>query len=181
MRVITGIARGKKLKTLEGIDVRPTTDRVKESIFSIIHFDLEGANVLDLFCGSGQLGIEALSRGAKHATFVDNNKNSIAVTKDNLTATGLISNARVAHMDSFDFLKGTKSTFDIALLDPPYNQGILLEALPLLEKIMNPGGIVICEHEGNFNMPEVIGRLELKKSYKYNRIALSLLKIKEEQ
>lgn len=180
MRVITGIARGKKLKTLEGIDVRPTTDRVKESIFSIIHFDLEGASVLDLFCGSGQLGIEALSRGAKHATFVDSNKNSIAVTKDNLMATALISNARVAHMDSFDFLKGTKSTFDIALLDPPYNQGILLEALPLLEKIMNPGGIIICEHEINFIMPEVIGRLELIKSYKYNRIALSLLKIKEE-
>ncbi len=180
MRVITGSARGKRLKTLEGIDVRPTTDRVKESIFSIIHFDLEGATVLDLFAGSGQLGIEALSRGAKFATFVDSSRSSIEVTKENLLSTGLMTNARIASMDSVDFLKGTKSTYDIALLDPPYHKGILLSALPLLEKIMNPGGIVICEHEKELTLPDNIERLEKIKSYNYGKITLSLLKIKED-
>ncbi len=181
MRVITGIARGKRLKTLDGADVRPTTDRVKESIFSIIHFDIEGSDVLDLFCGSGQLGIEALSRGASHTMFVDNSRNSIEVTKENLTSTGLMQNARIANMDSIDFLRGTKSTFDIALLDPPYNKGILEVALPLLEKIMNDGGIVLCEHECKLELDENIGRLKLAKTYKYGKISLSLYKIEGEE
>lgn len=181
MRVITGTARGKRLKTLESMDVRPTSDRVKESIFSIIQFDVEGSVVLDLFSGSGQLGIEALSRGAKHVTFVDNSKNSIEVTKENLISTGLSTNSRVANMESIDFLKGTKNTFDIALLDPPYNKGILLNVLPLLEEKMNDNGIVICEHEDSLKLPQKIGRLELSKEYKYGKISLSLYKIKGDE
>ena len=181
MRVITGIARGKRLKTLEGADVRPTTDRVKESIFSIIQFDIEGSNVLDLFCGSGQLGIEALSRGASHVAFVDKSKRSIEVTKENLTSTELMSKARIVNMDSIDFIKTTNSTFDIAILDPPYNNGILEATLPLLEKLMNDNGIVLCEHEYKLELKEKIGRLKLFKTYKYGKISLSLYKIKGEE
>ena len=178
MRVITGTARGKNLKTLDNMDVRPTSDRVKEAIFSIIHFDIVEADVLDLFSGSGQLGIEALSRGARYAVFVDSSRASVEITRENLISTGLAQNSRVASMDSVDFLKGTKSTFDIALLDPPYNKEILQNVLPLLEKIMNDGGIVLCEHEIGLELPEKVGRLEIEKKYKYGKIELTLFKIK---
>lgn len=180
MRVITGTARGKRLSTLEGIDVRPTSDRVKEAIFSIIHFDIEGSTVLDLFSGSGQLGIEALSRGAKYATFVDKSRNSVEITKQNLMETGLMSNSRVTTMDAVDFLNGTKSEFDIALLDPPYSKGILIEVLPLLEKKMTDGGIILCEHESELELPEETDKIKLKKQYKYGRISLSLYIVKGE-
>lgn len=180
MRVITGTARGKTLRTLESLDVRPTSDRVKEAIFSIIQFDLIGSGVLDLFSGSGQLGIEALSRGASYVTFVDNSKASIEVIKENINTTGLGQNSRVANMDALDFLNGTKSTFDIALLDPPYNKNILLKVLPLLETKMNSQGIVICEHENNLEFPKSVGRLEMKKQYKYGKISLTSYVIKEE-
>lgn len=179
MRVITGTARGKTLKTLDSLDIRPTSDMVKEAIFSIIQFDLIGATVLDLFSGSGQLGIEALSRGASYAIFVDNNKDSIEITKDNLVATNLMQNSRIAKMESADFLNGTKNTFDIALLDPPYNNGILMQVLPLLEKKMNPNGIVLCEHEITLDLPLEIGNLEQKKKYKYGKIMVTLFKMKE--
>lgn len=180
MRVITGTARGMKLKTLDNMNVRPTSDKVKESIFSIIHFDIEGSSVLDLFSGSGQLGIEALSRGAKYATFVDKSRESIEITKQNLMSTKLMSNARVTMMNAVDFLKATKSEFDIALLDPPYNKGILMEVLPLLEKKMTDLGMVICEHESNLELPQGIGKLTLKKQYKYGKISLSLYVVKGE-
>ena len=123
MRVITGSARGRKLKTLEGVDVRPTTDRVKEAVFSIVQFDVQGAAVLDLFAGSGQMGIEALSRGAKLAVFVDSSKRSLEVVRDNLKTTGLAPSSRVVTMDYKSFLAGTRDQFDIAFLDPPYHQG----------------------------------------------------------
>lgn len=177
MRVITGTAHGKKLKTLDGTDVRPTTDRVKEALFSIIHFDIEGSHVVDLFSGSGQLGIEALSRGASYCTFVDQSRDSIDVTRENLNYTKLIGHARIVNMNSIDFLKGTKSNFDIALLDPPYNKGILLEVLPLLEMHMSDNGIVICEHEIGLSLDEKVGRLTLAKEYKYGKVALSLYRI----
>ena len=105
MRVITGSARGRKLKTLEGTDLRPTTDKVKESMFNILQFCIEGRRVLDLFAGSGQLGIEALSRGAESATFVDASKNAVAVVKQNLQTVGLADNARVVCTDSISFLR----------------------------------------------------------------------------
>ncbi len=180
MRVITGLARGKKLITLEGQDVRPTSDRVKESIFSIIHFDVEGSAVLDLFSGSGQLGIEALSRGASSATFVDQSPKSIEITKENLASTGLMPKARVTNMNAIDFLKTTKNTFDIALLDPPYNKGTIAEVLPFLEKKMNDNGIILCEHEEKLELPSETEKFVLKKAYSYGRIALSLYVSKED-
>mgnify|MGYP002675531026 CR=1 FL=1 len=116
MRVITGTARGRVLRTLEGEDVRPTTDRVKEAVFSIIQFEIEGRRVLDLFAGSGQLGIEALSRGADSATFVDMSKDSLATVKYNLEHTKLGDRAKVIQTDALSFLKLTKDRFDIVFI-----------------------------------------------------------------
>ena len=118
MRVITGIARGKRLKTLEGQDVRPTTEKVKESVFNIIQFDVEGRVFLDLFAGCGQMGIEALSRGAKSAVFVDNRRESINVIKANLSNTGLTDSAKVYNTDSLAFIAREQAEkFDLAFLD----------------------------------------------------------------
>lgn len=174
MRVITGSARGRKLITLEGNDVRPTTDRVKEAIFSSIQFETEGSVVLDLFAGSGQLGIEALSRGAKTAVFVDNSKKSLEIVKKNLDITGFIDKAEMYNMNSSDFLKITDRKFDFIFLDPPYNKGILAEILPQLSKNLNYNGKIFCEHEQNLVMPEEIQGLCLKKTYKYGKIKVSL-------
>lgn len=174
MRVITGIAKGKRLDTLEGMDVRPTTDRVKEGMFSSIQFDLENTLVLDLFAGSGQLGIEALSRGARSAVFVDNSKKSLEVVKANLEKTNLTDKAMIVNMNSLDFLKLTDKKFDFIFLDPPYNKGILLEVLPLLKERLNSYGKIICEHEKNLDLPKKVGDLRLKKSYKYGKINISM-------
>ena len=173
MRVITGSARGRKLKALEGMDVRPTSDKVKEAIFSIIQFDLPGANVLDLFAGSGQLGIEALSRGASHCVFVDKSAASIGIVRENVTATGFIKSSRILNMDSLDYLKTAKSGLDIALLDPPYRMGLIEKALPLLYPKMNEGAIVICEHESELALPDELGGFSLLKRYKYGNISLT--------
>ena len=129
MRVITGTARGRVLRTLEGEDVRPTTDRVKEAVFSIIQFEIEGRRVLDLFAGSGQLGIEALSRGAASATFVDMSKDSLSAVKYNLEHTKLGDNAKVVQTDALSFLKLTKDKFDIVFLDPPYASSLVVDSM----------------------------------------------------
>ncbi|MBR4621920.1 MAG: 16S rRNA (guanine(966)-N(2))-methyltransferase RsmD [Ruminococcus sp.] len=180
MRVITGQARGMKLRTLEGEEVRPTTDMVKEAIYSIIQFGVPGARVLDLFAGSGQLGIEALSRGAAGCTFVDRSKESIAVVRENLAHCKLEQNARAEITDSLNFLKLTSEKFDLALLDPPYRQGLLEKALPLLDRVMLPGGTVVCEHERECELPEQVGELVLRKKYRYGKIALSVYDKKTE-
>lgn len=179
MRVITGTARGRKLKSLEGMDVRPTTDMVKEAIFSTIQFDIEGSTVLDLFSGTGQMGIEALSRGASYGFFVDSARASYEVTKENLELSGFSSKARVVQMDSLDFLKSGNYTYDIAILDPPYSQGIIENALPLLEGKMSEVGKVICEHEIGLELPETVGKLKFKKKYRYGKIEVTLYIVDE--
>ena len=174
MRVITGQARGMKLVTLEGEDVRPTTDMVKEAIFSIIQFDVPGANVLDLFAGSGQLGIEALSREASCCTFIDKIRASVDVVKQNLEHCRLSDKAKVDNTDSINFLKLTHAKYDIALLDPPYRQGLIDKAMPLLERVMNEGAVIVCEHEKEYVPKEEYGSLKLRKQYRYGKIMLSV-------
>ena len=181
MRVITGTARGRKLRTLEGNDVRPTTDRVKEAIFSIVQFEVQGAQVLDLFAGSGQMGIEALSRGANLAVFVDQSKQSLEVVRDNLKTTGLASNSRVVTMDYKSYLAGCRDQFDIAFLDPPYNQGILTEAIPLVAAHMAPGGIILCEHQKGEEVPETAVDFKLCMQYNYGKITVSSYRVPEEE
>lgn len=179
MRVITGTARGRVLKAVDGLDVRPTADKVKEAIFSAVQFELEGARMLDLFCGSGQMGIEALSRGAASCVFIDSDKRSIEVTKQNLTTVGLFSKARVAQMDYLSYLASCKDTFDLVFLDPPYMQGHLQKALPLLVARMSPAGVILAEHEYKDVLPTVLTEPEqavtfsLVRRYDYSRISVS--------
>lgn len=169
MRVITGSARGRSLRTLEGMDVRPTTDRVKEGMFSSVQFELEGARVLDLFAGSGQLGIEALSRGARSCTFVDAAKRSCDIVRDNLRTTGLEAAAQVSCMDFASFLSSCGDSFDLVLLDPPYGQKQLPKALALLQDRLSPGGRILCEHSREEELPEEAGSLVRGKVYRYGR------------
>lgn len=174
MRVITGKAGGRKLETLTGNDVRPTTDMVKEAVFSIIQFELEGRSFLDLFAGSGQMGIEALSRGAGKAVFTDASRASIGVIKKNIELAGLAENAEVRCSDSISYLKSCKESFDIAFLDPPYRKGLLQEALKLLPALMNRTGKIICEHPKDELLPERAGSFTVKKQYRYGKIMLTV-------
>ena len=181
MRVITGSARGRKLKTLDSMDIRPTPDAVKEAIFSIIQFDVQNASVLDLFGGSGQLGIEALGRGAAHCVFVDKSSEAIGVIKENLAACKLAANTRVLHMDSLEYLQVAKSGLDIVLMDPPYRNGLLEKALPLIGKKLNAGAFVICEHESELTLPDEFDGLTLHKRYRYGKVAVTVYRSPAEE
>ncbi len=181
MRVIAGSARGRKLQTLEGFDVRPTTDKVKEAIFSSIQFDIPGATVLDLFAGSGQMGIESLSRGAEKAVFVDMSAKSLNVTKSNIASLDMQESALCYQADGRDFLRTDRNRYHIVFLDPPYNKGLIEEVLPLLEERMVAGGKVICEHESELNLPESIGSLTMKKKYRYGKINVTVYISREEE
>ena len=174
MRVITGTARGRRLKELEGTETRPTTDRVKEGLFSALQFDIEGRRVLDLFAGSGQMGLEALSRGAGEAVFVDSSKASIEVVQKNIASTGLSRGAQVHHMDSLLFLQRKQNPFDIAFLDPPYRTGLLQQALPLTAALMNNGGLMIAEHPQDEEVPEAVGDFVRGREYRYGKILLTV-------
>lgn len=181
MRVITGKCRGKKLITLEGLDTRPTTDMVKEAVFSVIQFDVAGASVLDLFAGSGQMGIEALSREASHCVFVDANPEAVKVIKQNLSDCKLTGESRVLCMDSFEYLRVSKGGFDIVLLDPPYRQGIVQKALSQLGGKINSGAIVVCEHEKELELDDSYEGLKLHKRYKYGKTAVTVFKAPQEE
>ena len=172
MRVITGLAKGMRLETLEGMDVRPTADRVKEAEFSIIQFEIEGRRVLDLFAGSGALGIEALSRGAKVATFVDANPEAVKVIRSNLEHTGLTKKASVAAGDFEQFLNYTKAAFDIVFIDPPYSKGLADRALQLMVSHMSENGVIICEVAKIDKLPEKSGDFTLARKSDYGKTSL---------
>ena len=149
MRIITGTARGTKLVTLEGEATRPTIDKVKEALFSMIQFDIEGRNILDLFAGSGQLGLEALSRGAAKATFIDESRQAVDVVIDNAKKTHLFDKCRISASGAIPFLKSAagKEKYDIVFLDPPYGSDLLAQALKQLSdgRVLAPGAIIVCE------------------------------------
>ena len=149
MRVISGTARGTVLKTPDGMLTRPTADRVKEAMFSILQFDLPGATVLDLFGGSGQLGIEALSRGAKNAVFVDHQDAACKLIRENLRRTDLTEKACIIRSDYATFLKKCRSKFQIILLDPPYAENFLEKSLKMITEIdiLQSGGIIVAEYQ----------------------------------
>ena len=180
MRVITGSAHGMRLEAPEGMDVRPTTDKVKESIFNIVQFDIPDSTVLDLFAGCGQLGIEALSRGAKKAYFIDSSSKSLEFVRRNLEHTHFENMAEVRNADSLQFLKSTAETFDIAFLDPPYRKQITAGALPLLAEKMSEEGVIVCETAFEEELPETVGKFGVFKEYKYGKIKLTLYKKREE-
>ena len=172
MRVITGTARGRKLATPSNNDIRPTTDNVKESIFNIIQFDIEGRRVLDLFAGTGQLGIECLSRGAESAVFVDQSREAVKLVRDNLKTCGL--NGTVVQMDSLSFLKSC-SKFDLIFIDPPYDYPLYDEVLKTINlvDILSDGGIIICETARDRQLPVLQMPYRLVREYIYGKVKLS--------
>ncbi len=149
MRIITGSARGTKLETLDGDATRPTGERVKEAVFSMIQFDVEGRTVLDLFAGSGQLGLEALSRGAARATLIDVSRDAVDIVMGNAKKTHLFDRCRISCADALGFLRSAagKETYDIIFLDPPYASTLVPESLRAIAAggISPAGGTVICE------------------------------------
>jgi len=178
MRVIAGTARGVQLKTPEGMQTRPTIDRVKEALFSIIHFDIPGAKVLDLFGGTGQLGIEALSRGAACATFVDQSDAACKLIKENLRRTKFDQKGRVVRSDYLEYLSRCREQYDIILLDPPYAEVFLENALKRIAEIdiLQSGGIIIAERPLGKDLPWEFEGFTRSRDYKYGKILLTLFR-----
>lgn len=178
MRVVAGSARGITLETTEGLATRPTTDRVKEALFSMLHNDLYGSEVLDLFSGSGSLGIEAASRGAKKVILVENSKKCIEIIKKNIQKTKLNDKIEMVQRDVETFMKNLDGSqqFDFILMDPPYLKGFIE---PLLEQIeaqdlLRGSGKIIIEHDRNDVLQENYGTLYLDKKKKYGKTSVSV-------
>ncbi|MGM9629053.1 MAG: 16S rRNA (guanine(966)-N(2))-methyltransferase RsmD [Faecousia sp.] len=176
MRVITGKARGVQLKTPEGMLTRPTTDRVKEALFSIINFDIPGAKVLDLFGGTGQLGIEALSRGAKSAVFVDAREEACKLIRENLKRTKLEQDAKVVRSDYLDYLERCREKFSVIFLDPPYAEVFLENALNRITEIdiLQSDGIIVTERPLGKELPWELEGYTRSRDYKYGKTLLTL-------
>ncbi len=174
MRVITGTARGKRLLTPDGRDVRPTPDKVKEGLFSAIQFDIEGRRVLDLFAGSGQLSVEALSRGAESAVLVDSSAVSVKVAKANIENCGFAGKARIIQSDYAAFCAMSRDVFDIVFLDPPYAEGLLLPAIKAVLPLLSDYATVICEHPPEVELPESIVGLSVYRTYRYGKVWLTV-------
>ncbi len=176
MRVITGTARGRRLKELEGMETRPTTDRVKEGLFSALQFEIEGRRVLDLFAGTGQLGIECLSRGAASVVFVDRRADAVKLIRENLKLTELSDRAQVVSGDSMEYLNRVREKFDLIFLDPPYAAGLLEPALAHIAKfdILSPHGIIIAEAPADKKLPALSAPYGISRTYRYGKIGLTL-------
>lgn len=176
MRVITGKAKGVHLKTPDGMNTRPTADRVKEALFSVINFDIPGANVLDLFGGTGQLGVEALSRGAAAAIFVDEDEKACALMKENLHRTKLEPQGRVVRSDYLAFLRRCGQKFDIIFLDPPYAEVFLENALKCITEIdiLQSSGIIVCERPLGKELPWEYPGYTRSRDYKYGKTLITL-------
>ena len=176
MRVITGTARGIQLKTPDGLQTRPTADRVKEALFSIINFDIPGAKVLDLFAGTGQLGIEALSRGAESAVFVDAREESCRLIRENLKRTKLEKDAKVIRSDYLDYLNRCREQYNIILLDPPYAEVFLENAIKRITEIdiLQTDGIIVAERPLGKDLPWEFEGYTRSKDYKYGKVLLTI-------
>ena len=176
MRVIAGSAKGVQLKTPDGLLTRPTADRVKEALFSIIQFDLPCARVLDLFGGTGQLGIEALSRGANSVVFVDHQDSACRLIKENLKRTKFENTGTVVRADYLQYLKSCKDKFDIILLDPPYAEVFLENSLKMITEIdiLQSGGIIVTERPIEKQLDLNFSGYDRSKDYKYGKTLLTL-------
>ena len=174
MRVITGKARGVQLKTPDGMLTRPTADRVKEALFSIINFDIPGANVLDLFGGTGQLGIEAMSRGAERCVFVDAREDACKLIKENLKRTKL--EGTVIRSDYMEYLNRCKEQFSIIFLDPPYAEEYLENAIKRITEIdiLQTDGIIVTERPVGKELPWEFDGYQRSKDYKYGKTLLTI-------
>jgi len=170
MRVITGRARGVRLETVPGeAVVRPTSQRVKEAMFSAIQFEIEGQTVCDAFAGSGQLGIEALSRGAKSCLFLELDSRAHAIIKQNLAHAKMSDEAKLMQLDSLQYLRRTNEIFGLIFLDPPFDGSLLQDAIPVAAARLSPGGLLVCEAPASESLPECMEGATLRKSYQHGR------------
>ena len=182
MRIITGSAKGIRLRTLEGDATRPTAERVKEAVFSMIQFDIEGRSVLDLFAGSGQMALEALSRGAASATLVDRSKDAVAIIRDNAAKTKLIDKCAIFQSDYLDFIRRSAGKqYDIIFLDPPYALKMYKPALEAMLKssILKPSSLIICEsgEDAVFDGDtELASRFEIEKQTRYSKTFITIFR-----
>ncbi|NLM60586.1 MAG: 16S rRNA (guanine(966)-N(2))-methyltransferase RsmD [Clostridiales bacterium] len=176
MRIITGSQRGRKLVTLEGLHTRPTSEKVKEALFSIIQFEIEGRRVLDLFAGSGQLGLEALSRGARECVFVDNDRNAMRIIRENAEKCGFTDKSRFYQNDYTTVLKRSDEKYDIILIDPPYASSYYDKSLKLISAfdILARNGIIVVESESDQELPEEVGTIRKVRDYRYGRTKLTV-------
>ncbi len=185
MRIITGKAKGKALETLPGEATRPTSERAKEAIFSSLQFELEGKRVLDLFAGSGQLGLEALSRGAASALFVESSPEAMAVVKKNAEATGIEDLSKFRLADFRNFLrKASPASFDILLIDPPYASNFALDAVLRAHaaRVMTDGALLVLETGAPVTLPEELSRhFTVKKAARYGAAHVTVLCYHEEE
>lgn len=175
MRVIAGRARGTKLYALEGLATRPTLDRIKEVMFSTIQYELRDGLVLDAFAGSGALGIEALSRGAKYCDFCEKDEKAFEVLKKNVIKTHFMEQAGLHRKDIFTFLEGLSKPYDVVLLDPPYERGFVSKVLcSLSEKgLLKQGALVVVESERSLEVKDLPEGFKLRKRKDYSSSSLS--------
>lgn len=183
MRIITGSARGTKLMTLDGLNTRPTAERTKEAVFSKLQFDLEGREFLDLFAGSGQMGLEALSRGAAHAVLCDREREAVDVITKNAEKTRLKERCTILCADHAEALRRMAmmdKKFDIVFLDPPYASSLIADSLTRLceQKLLKPGAIVVCESSSPDL--EIPAALDVVKQNKYGIAYITILMPKQE-
>ena len=172
MRVITGTARGRRLGELKGQETRPTTGKVKEGV----QFDIEGRRVLDLFAGTGQMGIEALSRGAASCTFVDQRKDAAQLVRDNLAACGLSDKAQVVCGDAMGYLASLRTKYDLIFLDPPYAGDILERAIAHIARfdILASRGIIVAECPADKPLPALSAPYGVYREYRYGKIKVTV-------
>ena len=172
MRVITGKARGRRLKEPAGYDIRPTTDQVKEAMFNICQFDVEGRRVLDLFGGTGQLGLEAKSRGAAWVDIVDRSRESVKLIRENVALSGL--EIQVHQAEALDFLAGA-GIYDLIFLDPPYDSDLVQRALNCIKAFdkLSIGGIILCETDAKAQLPALEPPYQRQREYRYGKVKLT--------
>lgn len=181
MKVITGALRGRTIATLEGETTRPTTQQAKEALFSAIQFDIEGRRVLDAFAGSGQLGIEALSRGAVSCVFVDSAREAAELVRRNLQALGVSDRATVLCQDALAYLAAARERFDVVFLDPPYASGLLPQTLEAAAGVTAPGGLVACESAAETELPPAAGGFALHRTYRHGRVKWWIYRYRREE
>lgn len=185
LRVISGKARGLKLDAPKNQDVRPTTDRVKESLFNMINSYIMDSNILDLFAGTGSLGIECLSRGAKNCVFVDKSKDSINIVRSNVKKARVENESTILNVDFKDAVKRLSTQnqkFDVIFMDPPYYENMFIECLKSIDKfnLLDEDGIIVVEHDTKDLFEDSIGRLNKSREKKYGNTTLTFYKLEEQ-
>lgn len=176
LRVIAGELRGRRLVAPEGLETRPTSDKVKEALFSIIQFELEGAEFLDLYAGSGQMGIEAISRGAEKSVFVDFGKKPCECIKQNVVSLGISDKAEIYQKGVEDFLSTHNKKYDFIFLDPPYKKDMINPLLERAAELCKDSGAIICEISRGEDVFEEVGGFYLKKRYRYSKTELAVFR-----